>query len=133
MVKLTALKASLAAALLAGAALLAAPPAEARTFVAVGIGAPLWYDPYWYPPPPVVYAPPPVYYAPPWWCSSRRPPMSRRRRRLGTTATIPRAITRMSPIAAAAGGKCPRNHSSPPIKEPRSCRSSARKLPPLLP
>jgi hypothetical protein len=66
MVNFTALKASLVAALLAGAALTAAPQAEARTFVAVGVGVPLgYYDPYWYPPPPVVYAPPPVYYAPP--------------------------------------------------------------------
>jgi len=67
MVKFTALKASLAATLLAGAALVAAPQAEARTFVAVGVGVPLgygYYDPFWYPPP-VVYAPPPVYYAPP--------------------------------------------------------------------
>jgi len=38
---------------------LAAVPAEARTFVSVGVGLPLFG------PPPVVYAPPPVYYAPP--------------------------------------------------------------------
>ena len=36
-----------------------AVPAEARTFVSVGVGLPLFG------PPPVVYAPPPVYYAPP--------------------------------------------------------------------
>jgi hypothetical protein len=39
---------------------LAAAPAEARTFVSVGVGLPLFYAP-----PPVVYAPPPVAYAPP--------------------------------------------------------------------
>jgi len=49
----------------AGAALilfgsLAVAPAEARTFVSVGVGLPLFYAP-----PPVVYAPPPVVYAPP--------------------------------------------------------------------
>jgi len=38
---------------------LAAAPAEARTFVSVGVGLPLFYAP-----PPVVYAPPPVVYAP---------------------------------------------------------------------
>jgi hypothetical protein len=46
----------------AGAALfggVAASPAEARTFVSVGVGLPLFG------PPPVYYAPPPVYYAPP--------------------------------------------------------------------
>jgi hypothetical protein len=37
---------------------LAAVPAEARTFVSVGVGLPLFG------PPPVVYAPPPVVYAP---------------------------------------------------------------------
>jgi hypothetical protein len=59
------------AAALAGAALLAlgAGAAEARTFVSVGVGVPL-YAPYYYPPPvyyapPVVYAPPPVVYSPP--------------------------------------------------------------------
>jgi hypothetical protein len=42
------------------------PQAEARGFVAIGIGVPLFYpDPYYYYPPPVVYAPPPVYYTPP--------------------------------------------------------------------
>jgi len=42
----------------------AAAPAEARTFVSVGIGLP---GVYYAPPPPVYYAPPPpppVYYAP---------------------------------------------------------------------
>jgi hypothetical protein len=39
---------------------LAAAPAEARTFVSVGVGLPLFYAP-----PPVVYAPPPVVYAAP--------------------------------------------------------------------
>ena len=38
---------------------LAAAPAEARTFVSVGVGLPIFG------PPPVVYAPPPVVYAPP--------------------------------------------------------------------
>ena len=37
---------------------LAAVPAEARTFVSVGVGLPLFG------PPPVVYAPPPVVYYP---------------------------------------------------------------------
>ncbi|HEV2677670.1 MAG TPA: hypothetical protein VGV37_24280 [Aliidongia sp.] len=45
---------------------LAAAPAEARTFVSVGVGLPLFYapPPVVYAPPPVVYAPPPVVYAP---------------------------------------------------------------------
>jgi len=53
----TMLLAAGAAAVLFGS--LAAAPAEARTFVSVGVGLPLFG------PPPVVYAPPPVYYAPP--------------------------------------------------------------------
>src|SRR5581483_6364449 len=44
---------------LAGAAIWGAPPAEARVFVGVGVGVPL------YAPPPPVYYPPPAYYAPP--------------------------------------------------------------------
>jgi hypothetical protein len=48
-----------AAAVLFGS--LAAGPAQARTFVSVGVGLPL----FGFAPPPVVYAPPPVYYAPP--------------------------------------------------------------------
>lgn len=45
---------------------LAAAPADARTFVSVGVGLPLFYapPPVVYAPPPVVYAPPPVVYAP---------------------------------------------------------------------
>lgn len=57
---------AVAASLLAGASLAAgvgATPAEARTFVSVGIGVPLF--PPFYAPPPVFYAPPPVFYAPP--------------------------------------------------------------------
>jgi hypothetical protein len=51
------------AGLTVGIALLAAPPAQARVFVGVGVGAPYYYAPY---PPAVVYAPPPpVYAAPP--------------------------------------------------------------------
>ncbi len=53
----TVLLAAGAAAVLFGG--LAANPAQARTFVSVGVGLPLFG------PPPVVYAPPPVYYAPP--------------------------------------------------------------------
>lgn len=57
-------KSSRTALLAAGAAAvlfssLAATSADARTFVSVGVGLPLFG------PPPVVYAPPPVYYAPP--------------------------------------------------------------------
>jgi hypothetical protein len=58
---------AVAASLLAGVSLAAgvgATPAEARGFVAVGIGVPLFL-PYYAYPPPVVYAPPPVYAAPP--------------------------------------------------------------------
>jgi hypothetical protein len=68
---------AVAASLLAGASLaagVAATPAEARGFVSVGIGVPLFppyyayphyaYPPYYAYPPPVVYAPPPVYAAP---------------------------------------------------------------------
>jgi hypothetical protein len=52
-----------AAAVLFGS--LAAVPAEARTFVSVGVGLPLFAPPpVVYAPPPVVYAPPPVVYAP---------------------------------------------------------------------
>jgi hypothetical protein len=53
------------------AALLAAPgSAEARGFVAFGIGVPLggyYYPPpaYYYPPPPAYYYPPPAVYSPP--------------------------------------------------------------------
>jgi hypothetical protein len=65
MVTRTALKVAIALAGMGLATGLAAP-AEARTFVAVGIGAPLYYpDPYYYYPPPVVYAPPPTYYVAP--------------------------------------------------------------------
>jgi hypothetical protein len=59
------------AAVLALGAVAAAPhPAEARVFVGVGFGVPLYPPayyppPYYYYPPPVVYAPPPVVYAPP--------------------------------------------------------------------
>ncbi|MGH7087306.1 MAG: hypothetical protein ACREFQ_00215 [Stellaceae bacterium] len=42
-----------------GAAVVAAPLAEARVGIGIGVGVPL------YPPPPVVYPPPPYYYAPP--------------------------------------------------------------------
>ena len=60
----TALFAAGAATVLIGS--LAAAPAEARTFVSVGVGLPLFYapPPVVYAPPPVVYAPPPVVYAP---------------------------------------------------------------------
>lgn len=52
-----------AAAVLFGS--LAAAPAEARTFVSVGVGLPLFGPPpVVYAPPAVVYAPPPVVYAP---------------------------------------------------------------------
>jgi len=57
---------AVAASLLAGVSLAAgvgATPAEARGFVALGIGVPL-FPPYYAYPPPVVYAPPPVVYAP---------------------------------------------------------------------
>ncbi|HWG78980.1 MAG TPA: hypothetical protein VN681_04350 [Stellaceae bacterium] len=57
---------AVAASLLAGASLAAgigSTPADARGFVAVGIGVPL-FPPYYAYPPPVVYAPPPVVYAP---------------------------------------------------------------------
>ncbi len=63
-------KSSKAALLAAGAAVilsigLAAAPAEARTFVSVGVGLPFFGPPpVVYAPPPVVYAPPPVVYAP---------------------------------------------------------------------
>ena len=56
---------AVAASLLAGlsvAAGIGAAPAEARGFVALGIGVPLFPPYYAYPPPPVVYAPPPAYY-----------------------------------------------------------------------
>jgi hypothetical protein len=57
-------------------ALTLATAADARGFVGIGIGIPLYYPPpviyapppaYYVPPPPVVYAPPPApaYYAPP--------------------------------------------------------------------
>ena len=63
----------LAAPAILGAAILAAlvafaPPADARVFVGVGVGVPLYGPPppvYYYPPPPVYYAPPPVVYSPP--------------------------------------------------------------------
>ena len=60
----TALFAAGAATVLFGS--LAAAPADARTFVSVGVGLPLFYAPpsVVYAPPPVVYAPPPVVYAP---------------------------------------------------------------------
>jgi|SRR5690242_67565 len=57
---------AVAASLLAGISLAAgvgSTPAEARGFVAVGIGVPL-FPPYYAYPPPVVYAPPPVVVAP---------------------------------------------------------------------
>jgi hypothetical protein len=47
------------AAALGIAALTLASAADARGFVGIGIGIPLYY------PPPVIYAPPPAYYAPP--------------------------------------------------------------------
>ncbi len=44
----------------------AAPSAEARVFIGIGIPFGGFYPPpYYYPPPPVYYAPPPVVYAPP--------------------------------------------------------------------
>ncbi len=69
MVRRMAVKAALAAAVLALAVGVSAAPAAARVVVGVGIG-PFWggpfYGPYpYYYPPPVVYAPPPMVYAPP--------------------------------------------------------------------
>ncbi len=68
--------AATAVALLAsGASMAVSQPAEARVFIGVGVGVPLFpayypppyyaYPPAYYYPPPVVYAPPPVVYAPP--------------------------------------------------------------------
>ena len=57
------------AGMLAGVGLVTAlsSPAQARGFVAIGIGVPLVPGPaYYYPPPVVAYPPPaPIYYAPP--------------------------------------------------------------------
>jgi hypothetical protein len=64
MVQRVALKMGLVAAGVALAVGFGAVEAQARAFVAVGIGVPLFPPPYYYPPP-VVYAPPPVVYAPP--------------------------------------------------------------------
>jgi hypothetical protein len=52
------------AAAFVGMALAGATPAEARTYVSVGIGLPYYAAPVYAPPPVVYYAPPPVYYAP---------------------------------------------------------------------
>jgi hypothetical protein len=62
MMKRVAVKSGLVVAGLALAVGLGAQHAEARTFVAVGVGVPFYdpYYPYYYAPPPVVYAPPPV-------------------------------------------------------------------------
>ena len=65
MVKAFAVTIGLIAAGVAGAVALDARPAEARGFVSVGIGVPLFPPYYAYPPPPVVYAPPVMYAAPP--------------------------------------------------------------------
>src|SRR5260221_4807877 len=65
MVKAIAVTACLIAAGVSCAVALDATPAEARGFVAVGIGVPLFPPYYAYPPPPVVYAPPPMVYAAP--------------------------------------------------------------------
>src|SRR5260221_2467595 len=65
MVKAIAVTACLIAAGVSCAVPLDATPAEARGFVAVGIGVPLFPPYYAYPPPPVVYAPPPMVYAAP--------------------------------------------------------------------
>ena len=89
MVRAFAVTIGLIAAGVAGAVALDARPAEARGFVSVGIGVPLFPPYYAYPPPPVVYAPPVMYAAPPvvvsqpqqYWCYS---------------ATTRRAITRGS-------------------------------------
>jgi hypothetical protein len=60
---------TVALALCAALAGLAADPAQARVFVGIGIpfyGPGFYPAPYYYPPPPVYYAPPPpVVYAPP--------------------------------------------------------------------
>ena len=56
------LAAGAAALLLGGLAVTA--PAQARTFIGIGVGLPLFGPPVYYAPPPVYYAPPPVYYAP---------------------------------------------------------------------
>jgi hypothetical protein len=61
---------TVAIALCAGFAGLAASPAAARVFVGVGLGVPFggfYPPPYYYPPPPVYYGspPPPVVYTPP--------------------------------------------------------------------
>jgi hypothetical protein len=54
--------------MVAAATIAASPNAEARVFVGVGVGVPVYYPPppvYYYPPPPqVYYAPPPVVYTP---------------------------------------------------------------------
>jgi hypothetical protein len=50
-------------ALCAAALGLTCGPAQARVFVGLGFGLPLYYGPGYYPPP--VYYPPPIYYAPP--------------------------------------------------------------------
>ena len=65
--------AAVMALLAVGASVAMTQPAEARVFVGVGIGVPLYYPPpvyaypppYYYAPPPVVYAPPPVVVSPP--------------------------------------------------------------------
>jgi len=62
MVKQTALKAGLLAAGMALVAGIGMGTAEARTFVSVGIGVPLFAPPIYAYPPPVVYSP---YYFPP--------------------------------------------------------------------
>ncbi len=57
---------TVAVALFATFAGLAASPAAARVFVGIGIPFGGFYPaPYYYPPPPVYYPPPPVVYAPP--------------------------------------------------------------------
>lgn len=51
-----------------GIVIAVSPQADARVFVGVGVGVPIYAPPpiyYYPPPPPVYYVPPPVVYAPP--------------------------------------------------------------------
>jgi hypothetical protein len=53
------------AVLATGASVAMSQPAQARIFIGVGVGVPVYYPPPYYAYPPPYYYPPPVVYAPP--------------------------------------------------------------------